>query len=265
MSWAAAKRAVQKYGADNTTLLFTDTKVESPHLYRFLHDAAENVGAPLVIIAEGRTPWQVFNDGKMIGNFRADPCSRVLKREPGGKWLKENCDPTNTVIVFGIGWEEHHRLETVDHKGRPRGVRPRYASMGWPIVEAPMCDAPWMRTSDIILWAKLEGIEPSRSYAEGFLHDNCGGFCVKGGEGHFAHLLRMRPQVFAENEDEETAFNARRPGRRRQTVMAPQRMVGGTLKRVPMSMGEFRETIQNGAQYNELDIGGCGCFLDDEP
>jgi 3'-phosphoadenosine 5'-phosphosulfate sulfotransferase (PAPS reductase)/FAD synthetase len=156
MSWAAAKRAVAKYGADNTTLLFTDTLIEDADLYRFLDEAAANVGAPLVKIAEGRDPWQVFNDVKLIGNTRADPCSKILKREIGLKWLRDNCDPENTVLVFGIHFEEQHRLEgdVWDAKTNGfirRGVRPRYNTLGWPRVEAPMCDAPWITATD--LWS----------------------------------------------------------------------------------------------------------------
>jgi len=34
-SWAAAKRVAAEHGADNTLLLFTDTKMEDEDLYRF--------------------------------------------------------------------------------------------------------------------------------------------------------------------------------------------------------------------------------------
>lgn len=61
-SWAAAKRVVERHGAESVTLLFTDTSMEDPDLYRFLDEAAVNVfrNMPpnLVWIADGRTPWQ---------------------------------------------------------------------------------------------------------------------------------------------------------------------------------------------------------------
>jgi 3'-phosphoadenosine 5'-phosphosulfate sulfotransferase (PAPS reductase)/FAD synthetase len=43
-SWAAGKRIAAQYGTDGLTLLFTDTRIEDPDLYRFLDDAAANVG-----------------------------------------------------------------------------------------------------------------------------------------------------------------------------------------------------------------------------
>lgn len=272
MSWAAAKRAVAIYGAANTTLLFTDTLIEDPDLYRFLDEAAKNVGAPLVKIAEGRTPWQVFRDEKLIGNTRADPCSKILKRQMGLAWLTANCDPAETVLVFGIHHEEAHRLEGEAWSAKAkakvlRGVRPRYQDLGWPHVTAPMCDAPFMRANDIRAWARLEGLQISRAYPQGFSHDNCGGFCVKAGEGHFAKLLEVRPDVYAHHEAEEDAFNAARLGKRRQTVLAPELpdpARPGKVKRVPMSMREFREGMEaKRLTINLFNMGGCGCFLED--
>jgi 3'-phosphoadenosine 5'-phosphosulfate sulfotransferase (PAPS reductase)/FAD synthetase len=272
MSWAAAKRAVAKYGADNTTLLFTDTLIEDADLYRFLEEAARNVGAPLVRVTEGRDPWQVFHDEKLIGNTRADPCSKILKREPGLAWLKANCDPADTVLVFGIHHEEEHRLEgeAWSRKAKAkvlRGVRPRYRDLGWPHVEAPMCDAPYMRPNDIRAWARLEGLRIPRLYDMGFSHNNCGGFCVKAGEGHFAKLLTELPEVYAHHEAQEEAFNAARPGKRRQTVLAPELpdpARPGKVKRVPMSLREFREGMEaKSLTINLFNTGGCGCFLDE--
>lgn len=265
MSWAAAKRAVARWGAENTTLLFTDTLIEDPDLYRFLDEAAANVGAPLVKIADGRTPWGVFADEQIIGNQRIDPCSKILKRQIAERWLTENCDPATTILIFGIHWEENHRLTTTDRAtGKPRGIRNRYRELGWPNVDATMCWSPWISPRDVTDWAKAEGLTPPRLYAMGFAHNNCGGFCVKGGEGHFANLLRQLPEVYAHHEAQEAAFNAARPGKRKQTVMAPERkQADGTRKRVQMTMGEFREEVIAGATVDLFDQGGCGCFLED--
>ena len=96
-SWLAAKRAKVKYG--NVTLLFADTLIEDPDLYRFTDEAAANIGEPIVRLVEGRTPWEVFRDVKYIGNSRIDPCSRILKREQLDRWHALNCDPADTVII----------------------------------------------------------------------------------------------------------------------------------------------------------------------
>lgn len=46
-SWATAKRVVERHGAADVVLLFADTMMEDEDLYRFIGEAASNVGAPL--------------------------------------------------------------------------------------------------------------------------------------------------------------------------------------------------------------------------
>lgn len=261
VSWAAAKRTVARYGADNTTLLFTDTLMEHPDLYRFLPEAAENVGAPLVWIRGNRNIWDVFDDEGMLGNSRIDPCSRVLKREAGEAWINQNCDPGYTALVFGIDWTETHRFDGDPLPGqtRRRGVKPRYNALGWPYVHAPMIDPPYMDRRDISAWLQTEGLVRSRSYDDGFVHDNCGGGCIKGGKGHFAHLYRVRPTVYAEWEAGEQRFNDKRPGKPFQTILRDE-VTGQPTK--PLSLRQLRERIEGGGQIDMFDIGGCGCFVD---
>src|SRR3954469_3627499 len=97
-SWAAGRRVAEQHGTDDLTLLFCDTLIEDRDLYRFLGDAAANIGGELVRIAEGRTPWEVFRDEGMIANTRVDLCSRILKRDLADKWLAEHCEPAATTI-----------------------------------------------------------------------------------------------------------------------------------------------------------------------
>jgi hypothetical protein len=52
-SWAAARRLVDRDGPDGVTLLFTDTRSEDEDLYRFLDEAAADIGVPLVKLADG--------------------------------------------------------------------------------------------------------------------------------------------------------------------------------------------------------------------
>ena len=56
-SWMTSKRVADKYGVENLHLLFADTLMEDEDLYRFLEEAAENIGGKLIKIVEGRTPW----------------------------------------------------------------------------------------------------------------------------------------------------------------------------------------------------------------
>jgi hypothetical protein len=80
-SWAAAKRVAEQHGTEGLVLLFADTLIEDEDNYRFLDEAAANIGVQPTTVAEGRDPWQVFFDVRFLGNTRIDPCSRVLKRE----------------------------------------------------------------------------------------------------------------------------------------------------------------------------------------
>src|SRR5947209_2385153 len=80
-SYVAAKLSLEELGRDGTVLLFADTKIEDGDLYRFLGDIERRLNHPIIRLSEGRDPWQVFFDERMMGNSQADPCSRVLKRQ----------------------------------------------------------------------------------------------------------------------------------------------------------------------------------------
>ena len=99
-SWMCAKRVAERHGTDGMTLLFADTNYEDEDLYRFLDEAAANVGVPLTRVSDGRDPWEVFWDVRLIGNSRQAPCSRILKNAQQDRWRDENCDP-ETTICYG--------------------------------------------------------------------------------------------------------------------------------------------------------------------
>lgn len=242
-SWAAAKRYTEINGADGMVLLFADTGIEDEDNYRFLYEAAVNIGVPLEIIADGRTPWQVFEDVRMIGNARVDPCSKHLKRQLLDRWRNENCAP-DADIILGISWDESHRIERVRERCAP-----------WNYI-APLCDKPWLSKADCIAWAEREGIKPPRMYAQGFAHANCGGFCVKAGQATFRLLLKHYPERYAEHERQEAELMEKLQGK--WGVMRDRR--GGTAK--PMTLKQFRERIEaDENDHDKHDLGGCGCAL----
>lgn len=247
-SWAAAKRVADRYSPESITLLFTDTRMEDRDLYRFLDEAAANVGAPLVRLTEGRNPWHVFFDERLLGNSSKDPCSKLLKRQIADRWLIENCDPANTVVYVGIDWSEEHRFT---------GLRDRRAADGWRY-EAPLCEAPYISKADMMTWLKQEGIEAPRLYTLGFSHNNCGGFCVKAGQGHFANLLRTMPKRYAKHEALEQAI---RVYLGKDVSILTDRSGDGEKK--PMTLRELRLRIESGAQVDMFDQGGCGCFVEE--
>lgn len=241
LSWAAAMRTIERHGRDDVRLLFCDTSMEDADLYRFLDDSERQLGVPIVRLKDGRTPWQVFRDKRMLGNTRVDLCSRILKREQSQRWLAENAP--GATLVFGIDWTEMHRLDA---------LRSRYGEQGY-AVEAPMCDRPWHSKSAVMEWMKAEGLEPPRLYRLGFAHNNCGGFCVRAGHAHFAHLLREMPERFAEHEQAEQEL---RDYLGKDIAILRDREGGDTK---PLTLREFRERGLDGQE--SFDWGGCGCFV----
>ena len=241
-SWMAARRTVAEYGAENVVLLFADTRTEDPDLYRFIDEAAANVGAPLVKIADGRDIWEVFKDRRMLGNSRIANCSIELKQKPARRWMEENAP--GATVVLGIDWTEEHRLAG--------------AAAGWaPFpVRAPMCDAPHLTRRQMLAELDLAGIERPRLYRLGFAHNNCGGGCVRAGVGHFSHLYRTLPDVFERWEQGEDGVSNHLGG----GVTILRDRAGGDTTPLPLCELRRRLDLQP-TLFDGGEWGGCGCFV----
>jgi hypothetical protein len=233
-SWAAAKRVVERHGADGVVMLFADVKGSnpSPHAgedednYRFAQEASANVGAPLVVVNEGRDIWDVYEDEHMLGNSRVAPCSKQLKQLPCRSWLEANCDPLTTSVYVGLAvWEED----------RVAGVESGWAP--WR-TGFPLMDAPAMGKREIHHWLRVEGLRPPRLYAMGFNHANCGGFCCRMGLAQAATLLRTFPERYAYHEAREQAFRER--WGRDVSFLRDRR----DLTTTPLTLAAFRQRVE---------------------
>lgn len=248
-SWAAAKRVIAEHGPKRVILLFADTLIEDADLYRFLKDAEDNLGVKVTRIADGRTPWQVFEHERFIGNSRVDPCSRILKRELLDRWRNKNLDPTNSVIYVGLGGYEPDRVER---------LLKRMAETKW-TYRAPMAEGELLDPEEVLQWMEREGIKRPALYEEGFSHNNCGGFCVKAGQAHFARLLKKRRAYYLFNESEEQRLRAQGING---AILTDRR----NKKRVPMTLKQFRIRLEGDENaFDASDVGGCGCALDTGP
>ena len=242
-SWGAARRTIERFGAENTTLLFADTQIEDEDLYRFLNQTEADLGIEITRIADGRNPWEVFRDVKFIGNTRIDPCSKVLKRDLLRDYIEEHFDPADTTIVLGIDWTEIHRLERAAPRWEP-----------WELW-APLCEAPYIDKDELLANLTAKGIAIPRLYTLGFPHNNCGGFCVKAGQAQFAKLLEEFPERYKRHEEEEAETI---------TVLGKDVAIlrdrrGGTTK----PMKTFRERLgKDHDDYDAEEWGGCGCAID---
>ncbi len=235
-SYWTAKRVAEKHGTDNLILLFTDTLIEDADLYRFLEEAAEDIGGELVWLKEGRDVWQIFFDERFLGNSRIDPCSKLLKRNMSKKYVKQFA-PEDVVLYLGIDWTELHRHERAAKRWLPYKL------------EAPLCEKPYLSKNEMLGNCP---IKVPRLYDLGFPHNNCGGFCIKAGQAHFKHLLHNLPEVYAYHENKEQEFREF-IGR---DVAILRKMHKGVKS--PLTLKQLRGEDCD----NSFDWGGCGCFLD---
>jgi hypothetical protein len=256
-SWAAAKRVRELHPDEPVVLLFSDVgpsdrsehQGEDGDTYRFIEQAATNVGAELVVLRDGRDIWQVFKDDRFLGNARLANCSKFLKQRPAMGWLEANAASAETTVYVGIDWTESHRLPAIEAAYLPY------------VAKAPLCDAPYLDKGQVMAWMRSEGLEPPRLYADGFPHNNCGGFCVRAGQSQFRLLLQKMPERYAYHEAKEEEL--REYLGKNVAVMNDRR--GGGPRRA-MTMREWRERIEAEEAPPEDDDGwgGCGCFTQAE-
>lgn len=254
-SWMTAKRVVEAVGNQDLYLVFADVAglTGEPHLgedvdnYRFLEDAHKNLGGELVWLKEGRDIWQVFKDDRFLGNSRLANCSKYLKQRPCREWLEKNCDPAETIVYVGIDWSESHRLPAIENAYKP------YPAM------APLTSAPFVDKQQMLAAARAEGLEPPAMYSKPYPHANCGGFCVRAGQAQMRLLLLENRDryLFHETKEQELRDYLGKD------VSVLKDRAGGTA--VPLTLKRFRERVEDQpAMFDELDWGGCGCFLDEE-
>lgn len=198
-------------------------------------------------LADGRTVWDVFFDVSYLGNTRADPCSRVLKREMAHDFVEEHFDPEDTTLYVGIDWTEVHRMEGVWAAWKPYECK------------APLMDPPRYAGWQINEMIRERGVEPPDLYALGHPHSNCSGACVKQGHGGWALLLEKRPEVYAYWERKEQEIREELGD---VAILRDRR--GGTTD--PMTLRALRERLASeGMDQQEMfaETRGCGgCFVD---
>lgn len=254
-SWATARRVADQYGTEDMVLLFADTLAEDPDLYRFLADAAADIGVPVTRVCDGRTPEQVDIDRRWLSNSRVAQCSMELKIKPCREWLAANCDQASTVLYIGMDVFEMERVP-----GVVKGWAP------WR-VDMPLTRPPYVDKSGRADMLRARGIEPPLLDRLRFPHNNCGGACVRGGQAQFAHLLRTFPERFARKEQHERFMREYLDA----DVAILKDRRGGATRPLPLTVLRKRVEAedlagQDGAIFalDSDDWGGCGCFTSDQ-
>ena len=241
-SYLAAKRCVAEYGKDEVLLYFNDVSYEHKTLYKFLFDGAKKLGCKLYIDKDGRTPFDVFAEG-MMGNTRLDPCSHKLKRERSHKFMKDIS--LDVKVALGFSWDEMHRLEGAKQNYKHEAI-------------APMTEAPYLTKTEMIKEVENDGLEIPYLYNIGMSHNNCGGFCIKAGQAHYAQLLRADEKLYLYHERRELDAYSK-IGKTRPFL---RMTIKGEIKY--LTLQQFRKHIEAQGQYDLFDYGGCGCYDEDK-
>lgn len=219
-------------------------------------------------LVEGRDPWEIFRDRRFLGNSLVDPCSRIAKREVADAWRRGHCYPELNLLgdadhfAVGIGLHEKHRFADADGGG----LGPRMAAEGW-LYHAPLIDAEEAvdaggRSHLTLLFSPVEqlGVEGQRMYRQGYKHGNCGGFCVKAGQAHWANRFRVQPERYAYDAMMERKLAA--------FIGKPVSMLtdrrGGKGKK-PLTLDSFAARLrahpERKFEYRPGES-GCGCMAD---
>jgi hypothetical protein len=230
------ERVLARYDPEDIEIVFMDTRIEDDDNYRFLADMRQRWGLPVTVLAEGRTPYQVATDHNMIPNQKLAPCTFELKIEMFVKYLKLFNEPL--TIHIGYDFAESHRCAP---------TRDNYESQGW-LVDFPL------------LWKPIEfrpypqvcredwGIEPPRMYGLGYSHANCGGICVKQGQGDWLRTLINFPERYAFAEEWERQMRDH-PKRKDYAILRDQ--ANGRV--APLTLEELRERYEAG-QTEQLSL-----------
>ena len=229
------------------------TYAGNPEWRRFLAHLRADVAAilpELTWLVEGRDPWEVFRDRKFLGNSRIDPCSKVLKREILDGWRRENANAATDVFCIGIGPHEAHRY----HR-----LADRMAAEGW-LYEAPLLGT-FAGEVGAFGYMKNAGIELPRLYDKNYMHNNCGGFCIKAGHAHYKNRFYADPDRYA--------YDAMMERKLAEYIGKPITMLtdrAGDNTKKPLSLDEFGNRLRANPQLNFDYLpgtSGCGCMIDE--
>lgn len=272
--------AKERFPNDRIVLLWHDTKEEDPDTYRFLREMAAKLELPITERSDGRSVTEVFRDEGFLGNNQNAMCSRILKREPGERFIAEV--QAAYLTEWYPDWPKRPtcmaEIQTLIDQARNAEAKPvqdacellasklrehvvmvygfsanepariqRAAGRG--MAEGFTPRFPLVEDSiskqDAADWCSCTmGVKPSAMYAWSG-HANCVG-CVKGGKEYWLAVSENAPEVFAQRValEEEFGHGILRGGGREHHLLKDLVQIG-MKRRAPR-----REAIE---------IGPCEC------
>lgn len=204
-SAVAAQRAIDKYGKGRVELVFADTKIEAPDLYRFLSDLEARWQMTITRLVDGRDPYRVAEDEHIIPNQKLAKCSDRLKVEPMQKHV-DALQADGAVIILVLGFDYTDAQPRGDKpQGRLPSPRRNWAKRNV-MVWYPLLDKPVELDSKATV--RSWGIAVPDAYAKGYSHNNCSGACVKQGKKDWRRTLAYNPVLFGKVEEWELGMIA---------------------------------------------------------
>lgn len=180
-SAVVAERVVQKYGVDDTILLFTPTYAEHPDADRFRKQVADYLGMSITVVEDGRTLWELIDDQHCLPSHFIPFCTRILKQAPGDKYKSELAKSEEITCYYGYGVDEYRRYQLMSNKS----IYP----VGFPLVDERLTGDDAKR-----IIRKEWGICLPEPYKH-LNHNNCIP-CWKGGKGHFRAVAKYYPEQY---------------------------------------------------------------------
>jgi len=224
-SWAAAKLVAKKYGTEDLYLLFTDVKgdAESPH------------------IGEDEDTYRFLDDA--VKNI-------------GGHYIYLNEGRDIWQVFKDNRFLGNSRLAKCSHVLKQKPARTWINENVDPEDSVIYVGIDWTETHR--LPAIVKNYLPYKVEAP-FSHNNCGGGCVRAGQGQFKKLLEVMPERFAMWEAKEQEVREYLD----KDVAILSEVKNGIKK--PLPLIELRRRVEDQPQLvDELDIGGCGCFFEED-
>lgn len=250
-SYEALRRCLIKHGKENTHGVFADVgtviengKVvsgEDEDLHRFISETETLLDFPITRIKSPKFNdiWDVFFKTRMMGSSRCDPCSRWMKRIVIDDYKRSHFGKLNVFTVLGLGWQE---------RGRINEFKAVFGDACW----FPVCEEPFVTNEGISAQLLKDGVKPPRIYAEGFSHNNCGGFCVKMGLYQCYLLWKNRIDRWMFNENKEQEF---REYLKRTDITIFRR------SNIPLTMREIRIMFEGGWIPKKMKARSCASCM----
>lgn len=218
-------RVLEKH--PSAMLVFMDTLFEDEDNYRFMVDFENHFCVKIIRLIEGRNPYEVSRAEHVIPNNSLAPCTFRLKIDIFKKYLKTLTG--ESTIYIGYDFSEIHRCESTTKNYESEGYKVDYPLL-WKPIET-------RRYTDVI--RSDYGIEPPRMYKLGYTHANCGGRCVKQGQGDWIRTLINFPRRFAEIEKWENEMRENEVNKN-YAILKSQTTTG----RTPLTLKELRERYE---------------------